>query len=111
MIVSKAARIRGWLLIILGACVSVGMAISAAFLALTIAHNDQPGGTHWTGSHEMTIKTFELLATVFIFGVVAVVGGSFQLRRGRPSWVAMLVLLGLVGVMFFLGRQIMQLGR
>jgi len=59
MIVSKAVRIRGWLLIILGACVSVGMAISAAFLALTIAHNDQLGGTHWTGSHEMRIKTFE----------------------------------------------------
>jgi hypothetical protein len=34
-----------------------------------------------------------------------------SLRRGRPSWPAMLVLLGLVVVMCFLGRDIMQLGR
>ena len=108
---SKASRIRGWLLIIVGTCLSVGMATVAAFLALTIAHKDQPGGTHWTGIHEMTVRTFELLTTVFIFGAVAVAGGSFQLRRGRPSWLTMLILLGLVAVMCFLGRDIMLSGR
>ena len=109
--VSKLSRIRGWLLILLGTCLIVGMALIAAFLASTIAHNGQPGGTHWSGSHEMTVSTFELLATVFIFGAVAVAGGIFQLRRGRPSWLAMVVLLGLVVVMCVLGRDIMQLGR
>jgi hypothetical protein len=59
----------------------------------------------------MTVSTFELLATVFIFGAVAVAGGIFQLRRGCPSWLAMVVLLGLLVVMCFLGRDIMQLGR
>jgi len=59
----------------------------------------------------MTVRTFEILATVFTFGVVAVMGGSFQLQSGHPSWLAMLVLLGLVAVMCFLGREIMQLGR
>jgi ABC-type Na+ efflux pump permease subunit len=110
-VVSKVSRIRGWLLIILGACLSVGMAAIIAFLAWTIAHNDRPSGTHWTGSHEMTVRTFELLATVLIFGAVAAIGGSFQLQHGRPNWLAMLVLLGLVAVMCFLGREIMQLGR
>jgi len=109
--VSKISRMRGWLLIILGTCLSVGIAVIGAFLALTIAHNDRPGSTHWTGSHEMTVRTFELFATVFIFGAVAVVGGSFQLRHGRPSWLAILVLIGLVAVMCFLGPEIMQLGR
>jgi hypothetical protein len=87
------------------------MAVIGAFLALTIAHNDRPGGTHWTGSNEMTVRTFELFATVFVFGAVAVVGGTFQLRHGRPSSLAIIVLLGLVVVMCFLGREIMQLGR
>ena len=108
--VSKVSRIRGWLLIILGTCLSVGMVVIGAFLVWTIAYNDRPGGTHWTGSHEMTVKTFELLATVFTFGAVAVIGGSFQLQHGRPSWLAMLVLLGLVAVMCFLGREVIQLG-
>jgi hypothetical protein len=109
--VSTISRIRGWLLIVLGTCLIVGMALIAAFLALTIAHNSQPGGAHWTGSPEMTVRTFELLATVFTFGAVAVAGGIFQLRRDRPSWLAMVLLLGLVVVMCFLGRDIMQLGR
>lgn len=108
--VSKISRIRGWLLIILGTCLSVGIAVIGAFLVLTIAHNDRPGGTHWTGSHEMTVRTFELFATVFIFGAVAVAGGTFQLRCGRASRLAILILLGLVVVMCFLGREIMQLG-
>jgi hypothetical protein len=110
-VVSKISRIRGWLLIILGICLSLSMAVIGAFLAWTITHNDQPSGTHWTGSHEVAVRTFELLATVFIFGAVAAVGGSFQLTQGRPSWLAMLVLLGLVAVMCFLGREIIQLGR
>ena len=87
------------------------MAVIAAFLAWTIAHNDRARGMHWTGSHEMTVRTFELLWTVFVFGAVAIVGGSFQLRSGRPSWLAVLVLLGLLAMIGFLGREIMQLGR
>ena len=55
--VSKVSRIRGWLLIILGTCLSVGMVVIGAFLVWTIAHNDRPRGTHWTGSHEVTVKT------------------------------------------------------
>ena len=110
-IASKLSRIRGWLQIIVGTCLSIGVAVIAAFLAWTIAHNDRAGGMHWTGSHEITVRTFELLWTVFVFGAVAIVGGSFQLRSGRPSWLAVLVLLGLLAMMGFLGREIMQLGR
>ena len=110
-VVSKISRIRGWLLIILGICLGVGMTVIGVLLAWIITHNDQPGGTHWTGSREVTVRTFELLATVFIFGAVAAVGGSFQLTQGRTSRLAMLVLLGLVAVMCFLGREIIQLGR
>jgi hypothetical protein len=108
---SRISRIRGWLLVVLGSCLSAGMALFAAFLAWTIANNDRPGGTHWTGTHDFTVQVFELLATVFVFGLVAVGGGIFQLRHGRPSWPAAIVLVGLVAVMFFIGHGMMNTPR
>jgi cell division protein FtsW (lipid II flippase) len=101
----KLSRIRGWLLVVLGSLLSAGITVIAAILASTI-HNDQPSGSHWTGNHEFTVRVFELFAAVFVFGLVALAGGVFQLRRGRPSWPAMIVMLALVAVMFFLGKQI-----
>lgn len=105
------ARIRGWLLIVLGVCLSVGMVVLAALMGSTIAHNEQPGATHWAGSHEMTVRVFELFATIFVFGLVSIGGGIFQLRRGRASWLAMIVLIGLVTIIYFLGQGIRQMGR
>src|SRR5665811_812550 len=66
---SRISCIRGWLLVVIGAFLSLGMSLLAAYLAWTITRNDQPGGTHWTGSHEMTVKVFELFATIFVFGL------------------------------------------
>ena len=103
------ARIRGWLLIVVGACLSTGMAALAAFMASTIARGDRPGGTHWTGSHNMTIRVFELFATIFVFGLVSVAGGIFQLRSGRASWLAMFGMFALIAVMYFLGQSVMQM--
>ena len=109
--ISTIARVRGWLLIIIGASLSVGIGLIAAFLASTITHYGRPGGTHWTGDHEMTLKVFELFTALFVFGLVSIAGGMFQLKRGRASWLAMLVLLALVGVVYFLGQDVMRLGR
>lgn len=105
---SKISRIRGWLLVVLGLGLSLGMTVLATFLAWTIAYNDQPGGTHWTGSHQMTVKVFELFATIFVFGLVAIGAGILQLRRGRPNWIAVALLLGLVVMMDFIGQDIMR---
>ena len=104
------ARIRGWLLIILGVCLSVGMAALAVYMG-SVMNNNQPGGSHWTGSHEMTVRVFQLFASIFVFGLVSIGGGVFQLRRGRPSWLAMIILIVLVVVMYFLGQNIMQMPR
>ena len=106
--ISTVARVRGWLLILLGSCLSIGLAAITVYLSLTILHNDQPGGTHWTGSHEMTVKVFSLFATIFVFGLVAIGAGIFQLQRGRPNWLALGILAGLVLVMYLLGQSIMQ---
>jgi hypothetical protein len=56
----------------------------------------------------MTVKVFELFAAVFLFGLVAIGGGILQLRRGRPSWAALALMLGLVVIMYFLGQDIMR---
>ena len=108
---SKISRLRAWLLIVIGSGLSLGITLIAAYLGWTIAQNDQAGGTHWTGSHEMTVKVFELFAAVFVFGLVAIGGGILQLRNGRPSWAALALLLGLVMVMYFLGQGIMRTSR
>jgi hypothetical protein len=105
---SGMARIRGWLMIALGLFLSIGMALFGAYLGSIIANNDQPGGTHWTGSHDFTAQVFKLLAIVFVFGLVSVGGGVFQLRRGRPSWPITIVLLGLVAAMFLIGHGLMN---
>jgi hypothetical protein len=109
--VSVIARIRGWLLVVLGAALGLAGAAFVIYLTSIIAHTDQSGGTRWTGSHDMTVRVFQLFGAVIVFGVVAVAGGMFQLRRGRPSWSAMIILLMLVGVMYFLGQQIMAPAR
>lgn len=105
-IVSKISRIRGWVLIVLGSLLSVGIAVIAAILASVIAQGDQTGASHWTGSHDFTVHVFELFAAVFVFGVVALGGGIFQVRRGRASWPAVILMLVLLGAMFYLGQQI-----
>lgn len=44
------SRIRGWLLIVIGVGLSLGMVWVAWFLSWTIAHNGQPGRSHWNGA-------------------------------------------------------------
>jgi hypothetical protein len=104
-----ASRIRGWLLVVFGSCLSLGAALLAAFLGWTIAGYQYPRPTHWAGSHEMTIQVFVLFATVFVFGLVAAGAGVFQLRRGRVSWLANSILFVLAGMMVFIGYRIMNL--
>ena len=106
---AEVSRIRGWLLVVFGCCLSLGAALLTVFLGWTIAGYQYPRTTHWTGSHEMTIQVFVLFATVFVFGLVAGGAGVFQLRRGRVSWLANGILLVLVAMMVFLGYRIMIL--
>lgn len=54
------------------------------------------------------MQVFELFGVAFLFGVVAMIGGFLQLRRGRPSWPIIVISLGLIGVMCFLGWEIIQ---
>ena len=107
---AKSNRTRGWLLIVLGLMLSLGMAGLSFCLWRTIHYPGHSGGTsHWTGSVEMTDRTFQLFGTIFTFGLVCLATGIFQVRTGRRNMIAVALLLLLVGLMIFLGNQIMQL--
>jgi hypothetical protein len=107
---AKSNRTRGWLLIVLGLLLSLGMAVLSLYLWRTIHYSGQPGVTsRWNGSAEMTDRTFQLFGTIFVFGLVCLATGIFQVRTGRRNRIAVALLLLLVGLMFFLGNQIMQL--
>ena len=107
---AKSNRTRGWLLIVLGVMLSLGMAGLSFYLWRTIHHPGQSGGTsRWTGNAEMTDRTFQLFGTIIVFGLVCLGTGLFQVRTGRRNMILVVLLLLLVGLMFFLGNQIMQL--
>ena len=109
---AKSNRARGWVLIALGPMLSIAMAVISFYLWRTIHYQGQLGSTsRWNGSSEMTARTFQLFGTIFVFGLVCVAAGIFQLRTGRRNVIFLILLLVLVGVMFLLGRQVMQLAR
>src|SRR5450432_804150 len=109
---TKSNRARGWVLIILGPMLCVAMAVIPFTIWRTIHYQGQLGSTsRWNGSAEMTARTFQLFGTIFIFGLVCLGAGIFQLRTGRRNMIFLVALLVLVGVMILLGRDVMQLAR
>jgi hypothetical protein len=99
-------------LIVLGLALSFGMAGLSFYLWRTIHYPGQSGGTsRWTGGAEMTARTFQLFGTIFAFGLVCVATGFFQVRTGRRNMMMVVLLLLLVGLMIFLGNQIMGMAR
>lgn len=96
-------------MVFLGPLLSISMSVIAFYLWQTIALKGQLGShSRWTGSHEMTVSTFELFAAVFVFGLVALAAGIFQIRRGRPNKILVAMLFLLVAIMIFLGRAVTQ---
>ena len=109
---AKGNRMRGWLLVALGPMLSLAMAGLSFYLWRTIHFPGQSGGaSRWTGSAEMTARTFQLFGTIFVFGLACLATGIFQVRTGRRNVISVVLLLLLVGLMFFLGNQIMQMVR
>jgi fatty acid desaturase len=107
---AKGNRTRGWVLIVLGLLLTIGMAGITFYVWQAVHSQGQPGGTpRWTGGTAMTARTFQLFATLIGFGVICLATGIFQVRTGRRNMGLVVLLLLLVGVMIFLGKEIMQL--
>ena len=101
---ARKVRALGWLLIVLGPCLSVGTVVIASSLHQTIVHGNDPGArSHWNGSPELTRMAFELFGAVFLFGLVALAAGVFQVGTGRRNRVLLVFMLLVVAAMFYLG--------
>ena len=107
---ARSNRLRGWVLIVVGPLLSLAMAGLWVYLWRTIHLSGQSGATaRWTGSAQMTARTFQLFGTIFAFGLVCLATGIFQVKTGRRHAAFLVALLLLVGLIIFLGNQIMQL--
>ena len=105
----KARKIRafGWLLVVLGLALSSGIGVIAAHLRDVIIHNNQPGAhSHWNGTPDFTRLTFELFGSVFVFGLLGLLAGIFQILTGRRSLLLIVLLLLSVVAIVYLGLQI-----
>ena len=98
---------RGWLLIVLGVCLSAGMAWLIQWLHQAILQNGAPGArTHWNGSADFTRNVYGLFWAVLVFGLVAVASGAYILRTRRLSWVLWGTMIAIVLVMVYFGYTI-----
>ena len=99
----------GWLLVVLGVCLSVGIAVVASSLHHTIVHGSDPGArSHWNGSPEFTRSTFELFGAVFVFGLAGLGASVRQVSTGRRSRTWMGLLLLALAAIVYLGYGILS---
>ena len=96
-------RAAGWVLIVLGAGLSVGITAIANYIYLGIHHDSLPGSPRWTGSPEFTHVTFELCAAIFAFGFVSILAGAYQVWRGRRHPLLVALVIALAAVIVYLG--------
>lgn len=99
-VIASPRRVRtlGWLLIFIGAFLSVGIAAVGLSVARVIAGSGDPGaGTTFTGTGEQMGMMFTLFAFVFLFGLVAMTVGGWQVRTGKQN-----PRLAAIAIMFFM---------
>ena len=98
----KTIRALGWVLMVLGAGLSVSMAVSAWYLFVTITFYKQSGAHgHWNGGLEFTRLTFELFGAVFVCGLLVMTGGCYQASTGRRHPVLIALLLPVAGAIVY----------
>ena len=81
----QTVRRLGWLLIVLGLALSVGMAVIGVNLRDTVLHSGEAGHGTYTGTHQMAVDMFTLFAVIFIFGLLSVANGIWQAMRSRHN--------------------------
>jgi hypothetical protein len=103
----RFARLRGWILIVIGSGLSIGMAAMACYLAATIVY-PTAGGSRWSGSHDFTERVFGIFGSVFCFGVGSIVNGIGFIRNKRPSKLGIIITLIGLAVTIWLGYEIIN---
>lgn len=87
-VIVSPGRVRalGWVLVVLGSILAIGMAALSVTMARVVAGSGEPGATTtYTGSAEQMGVMFTLFAFVGVFGIVSMVVGGWQVRTGRQN--------------------------
>ena len=100
----KVVRALGWVLMVIGPCLSAGMAALSIYLFSTISRQDQySGGERWNGSPGFTHVVYELFGSIFVLGLVIFAAGLYQARTGRRSMVLVVLTLLVAAVVVYFG--------
>lgn len=110
--ISSPSRIRalGWMLIVIGAGLTGGMAYLIVLIARIIQGSDDPDATtRFTGTPAQAAMTFGILGVVLVFGLVALAGGAWQARYGTRNRRLVKVVLAFAAVFFAIGMAVQYL--
>jgi hypothetical protein len=103
---SKPGRIRalGWMLMVIGAGLTAGMAYLLVLIGGIIRHSDDPGATtRFGGTPRDALMIYGILGLVLAFGVVAMAAGAWQARYGTRNPRLVKVVLVFAAAFFAIG--------
>jgi hypothetical protein len=101
------ARRAGWLLVVIGLGLSLGMSwLLAMMLPMLLHPGDEINGSRFTGSPGMASFVILILGGVLAFGLLSLGYGVFQVVTGRRSWPVVRAMLAIVGAFYLLAMVI-----
>jgi hypothetical protein len=104
---STQNRIRGWILLLIGAGVSIAMAYLMVLIGGIMAHSNEPGATtRYSGTAWQAFGIFGVLGLVLLFGVCAGIAGAFQILYGERNWIWIRRAVLIAGVLWLIGLAI-----
>jgi hypothetical protein len=97
---SQQLRVRGIALVVLGLCLSLGMAYLIWVMAITMRHKVGGPASSFTGTPRDAALIFGILGAVLVFGITSLSTGLWQIAFGRPNRLlsGAVLVLGLVTV-------------
>jgi len=104
---STQNRIRGWILLVIGAVLSAGMAYLMVLIGGIMAHSNDPGATtRFNGTAGQAFGIFAILSLVLMFGLCAGIAGAFQILYGERNWVWIRRAVLIAGALWLIGLAI-----
>ena len=110
--ISSPSRIRalGWMLMVIGTGLTVGVTYLIVLIARIIEGSDDPGATtRFTGTQAQALMTFGILGVVLAFGVLAITAGAWQARHGTRNPRLVKVVLAFAAVFITFGMAVRYL--
>ena len=98
----KGTRTLGWVRIVIGLSLCAGMAYLFQYFQGLAVQSDLPGSrTHWHASPAVRQQCFQLVAAIFVFGLLGALAGGYQVRTGRVSqWLNGLLFVAMIPIFY-----------